>query len=317
MASEERTNRPSWWEIVKWLVGSGVLIMLITLVVKLILYLLPPRFAVSATHTLDGSNQYEITNHWIEATPVSGVTLTWGLEVIPTYNGKSLGEVLVLVKGKNGQTLARESWKPFTKDAQTLSVELDPYLLASEVDRLAAYQEDEGDYIYPVTNLSIEIIKASNPSEPLYADTLTILNTPWYHFAKASTNFLWEERVSVDIFIEGRNLGGPSEFTAGAEVYEITDMSGRPYAPWPKIGYAIEPIDGVIGHDAEFSIRISLPGDAQSAFRFEFGKCYGVVTYVCKRQNYAEFGDVGWRGSGDIWRFADPGNSLLVCVPTQ
>jgi hypothetical protein len=281
----------------------------------------PPSFVISAINTLEDSNQYEITDHWIEATsPVPGVELTFGLEIHPTYSGEPLGEVQVRVKGNRGQILETGKWSNLTKESGMLRVALDPYLLASEADLLkAAYQWENNEYTFPRTDLAIEVVRTRNPSSPLYTDTLTLVNTPWYHLAKASEHFLSEEQASVDVYIQGRNLGGASEFTAVAETYEITDMSGRPYQPWPKIGWAVKPIDGVFGRGEEFSTRISLPGDSdsQSVFSFEAGKCYGINTYVCKKQNYADFGQAGWRGTGEVWRFGNWGDFLLVCFPTQ
>lgn len=191
---------------------------------------------------------------------------------------------------------------------------ISPGVLGSIVDtQQVPYQEDRGGYIYPTSDLLVEVSKASDASHPLYTGTLKVLNTPWYHFTRAAPNYLAGDIQTTDIFVKGRNLGAPSEFVILAEVYEITDTSGREYHPWPKLDWVIEEV-GKVGRGAEFAARIPLPGNR---FKFEPGKCYAVKVFAIKKQNYAEFQGTGWKNSGEAWRFGDWNDITLVCFPTQ
>ncbi len=274
-----------------------------------------PRFTVSAINTLTGDNVYEVTNYllWFDI-PTSTLRLNLGLEVTPTYSGEPLGEIQVLVKNKDGEIVARDSWKSLQKDSGPLQLIFKPDVLSSMVDaQQVPYQEDKGSYIFPNADLLVEVSKVSDPSHPLYTDKLKVFNTPWYHFSRAVPNFLSGDNQTADIFVKGRNLGAPSEFVILAEVYEITDPAGKPYNPWPKRGWIVENV-GKVERDAEFSARVALPGDQ---FRFEPGKCYGVKVFAIKKQNYAEFQSPDWKNSGDAWRFGDWEDFALVCFPKQ
>jgi len=290
--------------------GSGVFFK----VIELVNQGQAPKFAVSAINTLTGNNVYEITNHllWYKEIPSSTLSLDLGLEVRPTYSGESLGEVQVLAKNRAGKVVARDSWKSLNKDSRPLQLILDSHILDSVVDaQRAPYQEDKGNYVYPSADLTVEVSKVSDPSHPLYTDTLKVLNTPWYHFSRAVPDFLNGDIQSVDFFVKGRNLGDSSEFVILTEIYEITDTAGGPFNPWPKLNSNFEEV-GKVERNTEFAIHITVPSNQ---FKFERGKCYAVKTFAIKKQNYAEFPSDVWSNSSEAWRFGDWEDLGLVCSP--
>jgi len=279
----------------------------------------PPRFEISAINTLTRTNVYEVTNNmlWFSDSTTQTLNLNMGLEVTPRYSGDPLGEVQVAVKNEDGKVVARDSWKSFDKSAGPLQVKFTSGMLNSFVDlQQLPYQEDKGNYVYPKADMVVEVSRVSDLGHPLYTDTLTILNTPWYHFAKAFPSFLRGGIRAVDVFIKGRNLGAPSEFMILAESWVVTDTTRSPssqYNPWPKDNFVVEEI-GKVERDAEFSARVTLSGDK---FKFEPGKCYAIKTFAIKEQPYVEFQNAEWNNSFEAWRFGDWEDWTMVCAPTQ
>ncbi len=270
-----------------------------------------PGFTISAINTLAGDNVYEVTNNLIRYDILtSTLRLNLGVEVVPTYSGGPLGEIQVLVKNKDSEVVARDSWKPFTKDSGPLQLIFKPNDLRSIVDpQQVPYQEVKGSYVYPSADLLVEISKVSDTSHPLYTSTLKVLNTPWYHFTRVVPNYINPGRQTADIYVKGRNLGAPSEFLILAEAYEITATLGGPNNPWPKRDWIVQDV-GKVERDAEFTAQVTLP---TSRFSFEPGKCYVVRVFAIKKQNYAEFPGSGWINSGDAWRFGDWDDETLAC----
>lgn len=312
----EDLGSSTWWEIIKWvsmlLLGGGLLFP----VLSRFQATRPPTFRVSAINTLDDSNRYEIASNWARGTPVPDLEFNLGLEIFPTYYGPDRGTVRVSVKGGQGQVLGSNSWDEFGKDSRTLSVSLDPYLVALAVDPLdAAYLEENGDYTYPSTQLLVEIVDTSE-SELLWTDSLWVDNTPWYHFARTSVNYIWAQEVRISV--KGQNLGGPSEFFLAVDIYEMTDLDGSPGNPWPWVAGAVKTIDGVVDRGARLSTHFTLPEEVSSGFPFERGKCYAITTILAKKQPYIEpQAGVGWEGWAHMWRFGDWWDTSLVCYPSD
>jgi hypothetical protein len=310
----EKSNRGPDWKlmitVISLLVGGGIF----WKIYDLVLESRAPGFTVSAVNTLEGKNVYELTNFLIWNQEPPGLKLNLGLEIRPVYYGKPLGEVQVVVKNKDGMVLAHHSWKSLNKGSEPLRLVFDSAILSSIVEvQPAFYQQDEEGYIYPKSDLAVEVSRISDPGHPLYTDTLAILNTPWYHFSRVVPNLLGQGLQNVDIFVQGRNLGAPSEFMILTEVYEINDIAGRPYAPWPKVYWTVNEV-GKVDRDAEFTARISL---LSGQIKFDPGKCYAIKTFAIKKQNYVEFQGAGWKDSGEAWRFGDLEDYSLVCYPTQ
>jgi hypothetical protein len=303
-------KRPNW----QTLIAFGMLIIALLALLFETQCCRGPQFKVSAIQTLAGRNAYEVTNYmiWFKEPPTSTLKLNMALEVTPKYCGSPLGEVQVKVKNKAGETVAHDSWKSLDKESKALQLKLQPDILDSLVaGQRVAYQEDKGNYVYPKADLVVEVSKASAPNDPMVTDTVTILNSPWYHFARAVPNFLGGDIQSVEVYIKGRNLGEPADFMILAETYEITDTTGTPYGPWPKLDWVTEDV-GKVGQNAEFSARITLP---TSRSVFEPGKCYAIKTFAIKKQNYAEFADGGWTQTDNSWKFGDWDDTALVCSP--
>jgi hypothetical protein len=240
--------------------------------------------------------------------------LNMGLEVRPKYSGDPLGEVQVSVKNRDGNVVAHDSWKSLDKSSGSLQLKFTSGMLGSFVNvQQLPYQEDKGTYVYPKADLVIEVSKVSDLDHPFCTDTLTILNTPWYHFARAVPNFLSGNVQTVDVFVKGRNLGAPAEFMILVESYVVTDTTGSPYHPWPKDNWGVQEL-GKVERDGELTGRATLSSDK---FRFEPGRCYALKTFAIKKQPYVEFQGAGWRDSGDAWRFGDWEDLALVCAPTR
>jgi hypothetical protein len=315
MTSKEKTRRPSWWDILKFLIplllGGGLLLQ----AVQWIRQSRPPRFQVSAVNTLNNGKGYEIANNWAQGTPAPGLKFNLGVEVSPRYYGPNRGEVKVSVKGDEGQILGLESWTEFGEDSGTLFIPFDPYLLVSGVEPLnAAYRQKDGEYLYPSTELLVEIVDTSD-SEQLWSDTIRIDNTPWYHFARVSVNYIWKK--NVQLFIRGENLGAPSRFFLVADIYEMTNLDGWPSEPWPWIAGTVKAIEGTIGRDSSFSTSLNLPEEASPEFTFEPGKCYVITTVLAKKQPYVELPKgVGWKEWEKTGQFGDWWNTSLVCYPS-
>ena len=209
----------------------------------------PPKFDISAINTLGERNVYEITNH-IQDLPAPDVpiTLTWGLQVIPTYKGSSpYGEVRVLVKDKQHQVLAEGKWDDFDRDSQTLMVPLDAHRLSREVERVAlagGFQENifgGGEFTPPEAVLDIEIVRANLLNSPLMTDTLVLRNSPWYHYTAMAA----PQGDSRSVYVYAKNLGGPSDFDVIGEVFEITEVPGSEWHNWPWVDYQHDPIANV------------------------------------------------------------------------
>lgn len=259
----------------------------------------PPEFKVSALNTLDGSKVYEITNHFIGANPAEvekkGLRLKWELEIVPSYQGDAqYGEIQVIVTDENNNKVAENKWDNFTKQSTTLKVDLNPYVLSQKVgwvDYMSPFKEnifETNVYSPPETNFIIKIIQASNPSQPLYTDTLKVVNAPWYHYSTLSA---WKSDGSVDIYVHGKNLGGASEFAVVCDIFEISPP-GWAWNPWPSLDYQIEYISLKSGQ--EFSTTLHFPQKA--GFRFEEGKIYFANIYLSKKQNYGEYSQGSWQG---------------------
>jgi len=272
----------------------------------------PPSFEISAINTLGDRNIYEITNHIRSATPAEPITITWGLQVIPTYKGeRTFGEVRVLVKDRQGQVLAEGKWDNFDKESKPLLVGLDPYRLCSEVgsvDLAGGFQESPfggGAFTPPETAYDVEIVPASHLNEPLMTDKLILRNSPWYHYATASA---WRGN-SMDIHVYGKNLGGPSDFAVIGEIFEINDLQGSPWNPWPRVDYKEVLVAGVASGQ-ELTATLSFP--AINDFRFEKGKLYVASIFLSKEQNYIVFPDGAWQRTGHKWRLGSYSTRLLV-----
>jgi hypothetical protein len=274
----------------------------------------PPRFTVSAINTLANNKIYETTDHFIGIDPTKGiedVTLTWGLEVIPNYNGSTqYGEVRVLVKNARGDILAEGKWDNFNRASTTLAVALNPYRLSNEVESMnlrGGFREnifETGNFKPPETILDIEIVQASNLSSPLLKDKLIIRNSPWYHYTTLSA---WHGN-SIDVYIYGKNLGDASEFAVVGDIFEVTQVPGYIWNPWPRLDTQKKVIAVDSGDD--FVVTLTFPGD--SYFEFEKGKTYLAHTYVLKKQNYVRFSDGTWDSSNNNWRLGSFGNQLLI-----
>jgi len=279
----------------------------------------PPNFSVSAINTLEGENVYEITNHFMEVDPsigLDGISLEWGVEVVPQYSGnKQYGEVRVLVKDEDGTVLAEEGWSNFSQDSTTLSVPLNPFLLAQSVDKIDLHGGfsdnvfETKTFIFPESTFEIEIVQATNLSTPLHTDKLIIRNSPWFHYSALSS---WknDSHDSIDIYILGKNLGEPSDFAVMGEVYEITEVPGTMWQPWPRLGHQQKVVS--VEEGEEFTTNLTFPEGSESDFEFEIGKTYLVHTYLIKRQNYIEFDEWSWDSNGERWRLGSFGNRLLV-----
>lgn len=272
-----------------------------------------PDFSVLAINTLETGNTYEVTDYL--GGDIANLKLTLGLEVRPKYYGDPLGEVQVEVKDKNNKVVARNSWTSLSKDSGPLQIPFDRNTLVSAVDAQVPFQDEGDSYNPPVTDFPIKISKISDPDHPLFLGKLQVLNTPWYHFSRASPNILWADHQTVDISVKGENLGAPSEFMILAEIYGITDTNGKPMAPWPKLDWITQVI-GRVERSKEFAAHVALPTNRT---KFEPGKCYAIKTFVIKEQNYADPRNadksVAWKDWEDAWRFGDSEDLALVCFP--
>ncbi len=244
------------------------------------------------------------------------VTLTWSLEVKPTYFGEDMGEVVIQVRDGKGMIFGEEKWNSLTKNPPKKNVPLDVYKIATTITETQIYSETNGLYTYPTADLIIEIFKATDVSHPIYSDNLKILNTPWYHWTQVSASYLWDTNKQITVYVEGKNLGGASEFYLITEVYEITDTAGRPGSPWPKLGWGVVPIPKT-AEQGNFHTQIAFPQESAKPFSFESGKCYSVHTYVSKKQEYVDTNGYLWKDLNELWRFADLYNDSLVCWPVK
>lgn len=272
----------------------------------------PPTFAISAINTLGERNVYEITDHIIDSSPADPITITWGLQVIPTYKGgTSYGEVRVLVKNEQGFVLAQGQWDNLDKDSKTLSIPLDPHKLAPEVGRVE-YGTGPRENIFaggkfdpPQATFSIEVVPATRLDSPLVTDTLVLRNAPWYHYTVLSG---WHDG-SVDVYACGKNLGGASDFAIVSEVFEIREVPGRPWDNWPGVDSQEVLIEDV-KPGQEFTATLSFP--ATPGFQFEDSGVYYIATWVSKKQGYIQFQDGPWEVSGDKWRIGSFATRLFV-----
>ena len=285
--------------IVTLLFGGG----LVWTVIQQIQQYTAPTFSVSAINTLAGNNIYEITNHIIEGTSSDPVTVTWGLQVIPQYAGETAyGEVDVLVKDRQGVIVAKNQWDNFDKTAKPLMVNLDPYRLSSEVERIGlygGYQEnifETGNFKSPEATFSIEIVQISAMQTPLFTSTLVIRNAPWYHYTTTSA---WRDN-GIDLYVRGKNLGEASDLVVISDLNEISDVSPSAWNNWPWVDHK-EVLLSTIQANADFTATLRFSTNNQ--FRFEPGKMYLLSTYIAKKQNYMQFPNgATWLTSGQTWR---------------
>jgi hypothetical protein len=283
----------NWLTIISLLFGSGI----IFTAYQIFMSVQPPKFRVSAINTLENSKVYETTNHFIDINPstgINGLVLNWGLEIIPSYNGNTqYGEVRVVVTDAGGNKVAENKWDNFTSKSQTLKVDLNPYILSQKVawvDYVSPFQNnifETGVYKPPETDFEIKIIQSSNPTQPLHTDTLKVVNAPWYHYSTVSS---WKPDGSIDFYVYGKNLGGASEFAVVCDIFEISELPGWAWNPWPSLDYQIKHITLTSGQ--EFSTTLHFPQNA--GFSFEKGKIYFANIYLSKKQNYAEFPQGSW-----------------------
>jgi hypothetical protein len=276
----------------------------------------PPRFDISVTNTLGERNVYEVTNHIISGSPADPITMTWRLQIIPTYKGDTpYAEVLVLIKNKQGDVVTQSKWDTFDKDSKPLVVALDPYKLSQEVESIDlanGFRENifgGGKFSFPQTQLSIEIVQASLLDSPLATDTLTLRNSPWYHYTALSA---WH-KGSIDVYVYGKNLGGRSDFTVVSDIFDIREIPGEEWGKWPRVDARRVDIPNV-QKGQEFTTTVSFP--SSDAFKFEQGKVYLVTTYLAKKQNYVQFLGSTWQSTGDIWRLGSYGTSHLITPST-
>ena len=273
-----------------------------------------PKFTITAINTLGTDKVYETTNHFIGIDAnkgIDGVTLTWGLEVIPEYRGdKQFGEVRVEVKNSKGDVLASGKWDNLTKDSNKLSIPLNPFSLSNEVGQIdftSVFQDnifETGNYKPPETTFDIVIIQASKSYSPIYKDKIIVRNSPWYFYSAISA---WHGN-SIDVFVQGKNLGDKSDFAIVCDVFEITDLLGWAWNPWPRVdtNHIIKTADA----GGNFFATLSFPND--SNFQFVKGKMYLLAIYVVKNQIYAKFKDGTWNSSSNIWMLGSNGDSLIL-----
>lgn len=265
-----------------------------------------PRFTVSAINTLcEECMVYETTNHLTESDPADAMTLTWGLQVIPHYNGdRQYGRVDVLVKNPRGEVVHRDTWASFCRDSESLVVDLDPYELSREVDRIWAYRENifEADgFEPPEAVFTVEIATATGRTFPVDKPELIVRNVPFCLYTAVSD--WYEDGDAVDVFVCGKNLGGPSDFYVVGYVFEVTDIGGGPWHaqyPWPCVDYQESLTTGVDSGEG-FTATLTFP-DAPD-FAFEAGKTYVVTTLLIKKQNYVDFSDSSWDSAPCKWKF--------------
>ncbi len=296
------------------LVGSG----LIWKVLDLYNESRSPSFVINALDNLDDELIYETTSHFIgvnDPAQIKDYTLNWRLQVLPDYTGDNLyGEVRVQVKNSHGDVFAENKWTNFDKNAKELEISLDPYLFSNEVARVDLHGGFESNILetktfdIPKAIFDVEIVQASDSSRPLKREKLIIRNSPWYHFTTISA---WKGN-SIEVYIEGKNLGSPSDFDVVVEVFEITEIPGKMWDPWPQVGYQHK-IQKNVGSDESFVVSFTLPEDSGKEFLFEKGRVYLLHTYLLKKQEYIKFSDNNtWDSSAHKWVLGSFGNRLLI-----
>jgi hypothetical protein len=284
-----------------------------------------PQFEIAALNTLENDpNAYEVTDHLIwnqkpDQLAAYGVSITFTLEVRPTYNGSQhFGKVIALISGDNGQTIEKNLWDDFTSAANTQQIELSltEILRVSSLGLNSAptsnpFQVD--GVTFPQTSITVQIVRASDKSHPLANEKLVIRNSPW----DVRAALVWRQgQWQADVLV--KNLGGSGEFAIRYRLARLdNEIDTR---PGPEVNGAktltswFEPDEFVrLELGASFTHTTTVPDQTEP------GR-YLLEAYVIKKQNYVQFNDEAtWQDLNTLkapWWFGEyPSQRLLFVVP--
>lgn len=257
---------------------------------------LAPQFEIAALDTLEGDpNAYELTDMliWNQDNLDRGrVAITFTLEVRPSYFGrKRYGQVVARISGDGKPLEDKPLWDDFDRESGSAQLHLSlPDLLQASGLRTntdpATNPFASGEAPFQQARLTVQVVQAANPTEPLASGEITIRNAPWV----LRSERVWRNgQNQIDVYVE--NLGGTGEFTVryhlvrlereiGSDSHPVTSGTRTVetwYSPQPLV--RLEPG----GFFTDTLVLAEVNG---------LGR-YLLETYVFKKQNYVRFQDPG------------------------
>ena len=257
---------------------------------------LAPQFEIAALDTLEGDpNAYELTDMliWNQHNQDRGqVAITFTLEVRPSYFGrKRYGQVVARISGDGKPLQDKPLWDDFDRESGSAQLRLSlPDLLQASGLRTntdpATNPFASGEAPFEQARLTVQVVQATNPTEPLASGEILIRNAPWV----LRSERVWRNgQNQVDVYVE--NQGGTGEFTVryhlarlegeiGPDTHPVTSGTRTVetwYSPQPLV--RLEP-------GGFFTDTIALP-EVNGLGR------YLLEAYVFKVQTYVRFQDPG------------------------
>lgn len=315
-----------------WLVRIGMLLLLLGIFAVAGLWgralchdvqpYLAPQFEIAALDTLEGDpNAYELTDMliWNQHNLDRGrVTITFTLEVRPSYFGRRrYGQVVARISGDGKLLEDKPLWDDFDRESGSTQLHLSlPDLLQASGLRTntdpASNPFASGEAPFEQARLTVQVVQAANPTEPLASGEITIRNAPWV----LRSERVWRNgQNQVDAYVE--NQGGTGEFTVryhlvrleseiGSDTHPVTSGT-RTVETWysPQTLVRLEP--GGFFTDTVVLPEVDRPGR------------YLLEAYVFKKQNYVRFQDPGatWENLENLetpWWFGRTPADLHIVV---
>jgi hypothetical protein len=251
-----------------------------------------PRFEITALRTLEGDqNAYELTDMLIwnqDNLDEYGVTITFTVEIRPTYHGKRrFGGVVARFSGEGDSVIEKPLWDDFTKNSRTQQVHLTlPDLLAAS--GLKANSEALSNLFpsngFPIEQATLEvgIVRPANPGSAWTTEKITIHNAPW----ELRAALVWTEgKGRVDTYV--RNHGAVGDFVVQYHLVRLEPEIEFNTAPMNSGTTTIHlwtaPSELVrLESGSSFTDAVPLPDNLMA------GR-YLLEVYPLKKQNYVGF----------------------------
>ena len=178
--------------------------------------------------------------------------------------------------------IERTLWSDFDTNAQSqkFTLSLADLVTYSGILESSGLGNRLGKFEYRQSKLFIQILRVSEPANPLKTQEITIRNAPW----EQRTDVNWRDgHYDVDVYL--KNYGGPSQFFTHYKLVRLDDVGSSLLTH--STNSATTRIDGGIidvepgslgtNQDTTFSISLTTPATA--------GR-YAVEVYTVKRQHF-------------------------------